>query len=66
LLDAPKLGPVADTAAIFETISEISPLPVNKSTFMMLRIPILLPMLFVIANQIPLRDLLLKLLKTIV
>jgi len=66
LLDAPELGPVADTAAIYEAVKKTSPLPVDKTTVLMILLPIFLPMLFVIARQIPIRDLLLQLLKTVV
>lgn len=65
LLDAPELGPVADTAAVYDAVQNVNPLPVNKSTFMAVLIPLMLPMLFVVANQIPIRELLLKLLKTL-
>ena len=65
LLDAPELGPVADTAAIYDAVNNVSPLPVGKSTFMAALIPIVIPMLFVVAQQIPIRDLMLKLLKTL-
>ena len=66
LLDAPELGPVADTAAIYEAVANVNPLPIGKSTVVMVLVPIMLPMLFVIAWQIPIRELLLKLLKTLV
>jgi hypothetical protein len=66
LLDAPELGPVADTAAIYEAVANVKPLPVGKDTLLMVLVPIMLPMLFVIARQIPIRELLLKLLKTLV
>lgn len=66
LLDAPELGPVADTAAIFEAIDKVRPLPVGKNTVAMMLVPVALPMLFVVAQQIPLREVLLKLLKTLV
>jgi len=66
LLDAPEIGPVADTAAIYEAVARVSPLPVGKSTLVMVLLPIVLPMLFVVAWQIPIRELLLKLLKTLV
>jgi hypothetical protein len=66
LLDAPELGPVADIAATYELVEKISPLPVGKTTLAAIAVPIALPMLFVAAQQIPLRDMLLKLLKTLV
>jgi hypothetical protein len=66
LLDAPELGPVADTAAIYEAVKNVRPLPIDTTTLLMVLLPIFLPMLFVIARQIPIRDLLLQLLKTVV
>ena len=64
LLDAPELGPVADIAATYELVEKISPLPAGKSTLGAIVLPMALPMLVVAAQQIPLRDMLLKLLKT--
>jgi len=66
LLDAPELGPVADTAAIYEAVKNVRPLPIDTTTLLMVLLPIFLPMLFVIARQIPIGDLLLQLLKTVV
>ena len=66
LLDAPELGPVADTAAIYEAVKNVRPLPIDTTTLLMVLLPIFLPMLFVIARQIPIGNLLLQLLKTVV
>jgi hypothetical protein len=66
LMDAPELGPVADTAAIYEAVAKTSLLPLGKSTLMMVLEPIALPMLFVVTQQIPLREVLLKLVRTLV
>jgi len=66
ILDAPELGPVVDISAIYNAVEKVTPFPIGKSTIMMVLIPILLPMLFIILNEIPLRDLLLNLLKSIV
>ncbi len=66
ILDAPELGPVVDISAIYDAVAKVNPLPIGKSSIMMVLIPIVLPMLFVISRQIPIRDLLLKLLKTVV
>jgi hypothetical protein len=61
LLQAPELGPVADTTAIFEAVERISPLPIGKSTLLTVLIPIALPMLVVVAQRIPVREVLSKL-----
>ena len=66
LLDAPELGPVADTVALYEAVEKTSPLPVGKSTVMMVLLPIVLPMLLVVAQRVPIRDMLAKLLKTVI
>jgi len=66
ILDAPELGPVVDVSAIYDAVGKVSPLPIGKSSLMMVLLPIIIPMLFVISQQIPLRELLLKLLKTVV
>jgi hypothetical protein len=46
-------------------VQRISPLPIGKSTLPGILVPMLLPMLIVIAQRIPLQELLLKLLKTL-
>jgi hypothetical protein len=66
ILDAPELGPVVDISAIYDAVEKVTPLPIGKSSVMMVLVPIILPMLLVISQQIPIRDLLLKLLKTVV
>ena len=66
VLDAPELGPVVDISAIYDAVQKVTPLPIGKSSIMMVLVPIIIPMLLVISQQIPIRDLLLKLLKTVV
>jgi hypothetical protein len=66
ILDAPELGPVVDISAIYDAVQKVTPLPIGKSTIVMVLLPMIIPMLFVISQQIPLRELLLKLLGTVV
>lgn len=66
ILDAPELGPVVDIAALYDAVQKVSPAPIGKSSVLAVLIPIAIPMLAVIVYQIPLRELLLKLLKTLV
>ncbi len=66
ILDAPELGPVVDISAIYDAVGKVTPVPVGKSSIMMVLVPIIIPMLVVISREIPVRDLLLKLLKTVV
>jgi hypothetical protein len=65
ILDAPELGPVVDISAIYDAVSKVTPVPIGKSTIAMVLIPMVLPMLAVIAHEIPLRELLLGLLKSV-
>ncbi|MCU0736389.1 MAG: hypothetical protein MUF20_12885 [Methylotetracoccus sp.] len=65
ILAAPELGPVADTVALYETVQKMSIVPLGKAAFLALAVPIAIPMLAVIAIQIPLKDILLTLLKTL-
>jgi hypothetical protein len=65
LLSAPELGPVADTIALYEAVARMRTIPVGKAALMTLAVPIAIPMLAVVAIQIPIRDLLLTLLKAV-
>lgn len=66
ILDAPELGPVVDISAMYDAVEQVKSVPIDKGSIMMVLIPILLPMMFVITHEIPLKELLLKLLKTVV
>jgi hypothetical protein len=66
ILDAPELGPVVDISAIYDAVQNIKPVPIDKGSIMIVLVPIILPMMFVITHEIPLKDLLLKLVKTVV
>ncbi len=54
---APELGPVADTAALYEAVNRMRIVPLGKSALLSLAIPI--------AIQIPIKQILLTLLKTV-
>jgi hypothetical protein len=66
ILDAPELGPVVDISAIYDAVKNVKPVPIDKGTLMLVLIPICLPMIFVITREIPLKDLLLNLIKTVI
>lgn len=65
LLSAPELGPVADTISLYEVVRRMRTVPVGRSSLVLLALPVLVPMLGVLGIEIPLRDLLLKILKTL-
>jgi hypothetical protein len=65
LLDAPELGPVADTVSLYEAVAATQPLPINKRTLSIIFGPIVLPVVPLIGVEVPLKDAVLKLLTTL-
>jgi hypothetical protein len=66
LLDAPEIGPVADAASIYGSVAAMRPTPVGKRSLIPILIPIAVPMIVVVALQIPIKDVLIKLLKAMI
>jgi hypothetical protein len=65
ILDSPEIGPVADAAAIYEAVKNMRVVPIGKATLLSILVPIVLPMIAVAALQLPVKDMLLKLLKAL-
>jgi hypothetical protein len=66
LLDAPELGPVTDTGSMYEAVARIKPLPLGKQSLLAVVAPALLPMIPVVAIEVPVKDTLLKLLVALI
>lgn len=66
LLDAPEIGPVADAAVLYEAVVKMRQVPIGKRSLLLIVLPLAVPLLLVAALQIPLKELLLKLLQTLV
>lgn len=66
LLEAAEIGPVADTAAIYHAVVAMRLAPIGMRAMLAIVLPIALPMLVAAALQIPLKDIILKLLKALV
>jgi hypothetical protein len=66
LLDAPELGPVADTVSMYEAVQSIRPMPLDKQSLVAIVAPAVLPMIPVMAIEVPLKDTLLKLLGVLI
>jgi len=66
VLDAPEIGPVADAAAMYDAVRAQLPIPVNLVTLLMVLLPIAVPLLAVAALQLPIGELLMKLLTSLV
>lgn len=66
ILDAPEIGPVADAAAMYESVKKMHRVPIGKSSLVLIIVPLAIPLLLAAALQVPLKELLLKLVKTLV
>jgi hypothetical protein len=66
ILDAPELGPIADTAAPYELIAKIRPLPLTMGSLIPLVGAALLPMIVLAAIDLPLKTVLKSVLKILV
>ena len=65
LLEAPEIGPVADTQAIYAAVADMRTVPISKQSVMAVLVPAVLPMVAVVASRIPLKTILLSLLKAL-
>jgi hypothetical protein len=65
ILDAPEIGPVADAATMYDAVKRMRVLPVGKSAIARILGTIALPMIVVAALQVPVGDVLLKLVKAV-
>lgn len=66
ILSAPEIGPVADAAAMYEAVAKMRRFPIGKASIVTIVVPLALPILVVAALQVPLMELLKKLLALLV
>jgi hypothetical protein len=66
LLEAPEIGPVADTIQLYAAVKSTRPIPMNRTTVMLILLPLVLPMLALAATKVPLKELLLVVVKTLI
>jgi hypothetical protein len=60
LLQAPEIGPVADTLALYEAVRRMRPVPFGKSTLVGIAVPTLVPIVVLISTQVPIKEVLKK------
>jgi hypothetical protein len=65
LLGAQEIGPVADTITLYEAVRKLRIVPIGRSSLLVIVLAAGLPMLFVLAIEIPIRELLTSVLKTL-
>lgn len=66
ILDAPELGPVADVQTMYDSVQHMRPFPISKLGVFAVAGPAVIPMLYVVAMQLPLQTVLAKVLKTLI
>jgi len=60
VLQAPEIGPVADTMAIYDAVRRMRPVPFGKSTLAGIAVPTLIPILVLLSTQVPIKEVLKK------
>jgi hypothetical protein len=65
ILAAPELGPVADTLTLYEATRRMRTFPIGRRSLLAILLPAALPLVGVLALEIPVKDLLLQVLKTL-
>lgn len=63
LLEAPELGPVADTLSLYEAVAKMRAAPIGKAALLSVAVPAAIPLLALFALQVPLKDLMFKILR---
>jgi hypothetical protein len=61
LLQAPELGPVADTQSLYEAAIKMRSAPIGKSAVLSIVLPAAIPLLALFAIQVPIKDIVVKL-----
>ncbi|HEV7731740.1 MAG TPA: hypothetical protein VGR62_06245 [Candidatus Binatia bacterium] len=65
LLSAPEIGPVADTIALYDAVKKMGVMLIGKQTVAMVLLPAAIPLVFVAAVEVPVKDMLLTVLKAV-
>ncbi|MGZ8916154.1 MAG: hypothetical protein ACXW1Z_23995 [Methylobacter sp.] len=61
LLQAPELGPVADTLSLYEAAIKMRSVPIGKTAVLGVVLPAAIPLLALFALQVPIKDIIMKL-----
>jgi hypothetical protein len=65
VLSAPEIGPVADTIPLYEAARKMRVVPLGRRSLLAVLVPAAIPLVVVLAIEIPVKDLLLGLVKTL-
>lgn len=62
LLGAPEIGPVADTLALYEAVKRMRVVPIGRTSLLAILLAVAIPFVPVLAIEIPIRELPMKVL----
>ena len=65
VLEAPEIGPVADTLSLYEAVKKMRVVPIGKPAFLAIAVPALIPIAALFSIQMPIKDLLMKIVGTL-
>lgn len=65
ILQAPELGPVADTLSLYQAVRKMRLIPIGKTSLLAVAIPTLIPIIALFSIQIPIKDVLMKIIATL-
>jgi len=65
LLGAPEMGPVADHISMFQMVEKMRAIPIGKRAVISVLVPAAIPLLIVVSLQVPIKEILLGLLKAV-
>ena len=60
LLQAAEIGPVADTLAVYDAVRRMQAVPFGKSTLLGIAVPTLIPIVVLLSTQVPIKEVLKK------
>ena len=60
LIQAAEIGPVADTLSLYEAVRRMQAVPFGKSTLIGIAVPTLVPILVLLSTQVPIKEVLKK------
>ena len=66
ILNAPELGPVADTVSLYEAVKAMRTVPLGKASVVPILLAAVAPMIVVLAIQMPVKDILKMLMKALI
>lgn len=65
ILHTEELGPVADTLSLYQAVSNMRIVPIGRASLLAIAVPVLIPIAVLFSIQIPVRDVLMRIVTTL-